>query len=44
MAGSGNFDLTLDEVALILELLDSEDFKALREMYKQLALERLGDE
>lgn len=41
MAGLGHFDLTLDEVALILKLVETESFKDLDNLYKKLANERL---
>lgn len=39
--GLGNFDITVKELARILELVDKEDFKSIKELYSLLAEERL---
>ena len=41
MAGLGHFNLTRDEIALILKLVETENFKELDNLYKRLANERL---
>lgn len=41
VAGYGHFDITIDELAKILKMIDKEDFKGIRELYKELEKERL---
>lgn len=42
MAGVGHFNITLDEIALVLEYLDNGDYQLLHELYERLSEERLG--
>lgn len=39
--GIGNFDVTINEIAKILELLDKKGIKELKNYYNQLSKERL---
>jgi len=41
VAGVGNFDITIDELAYILECIEKEDFKFIRELHKKLSRSRL---
>lgn len=41
VAGFGNFDITLEELALILKYLDNNDFESISSLYKKLERERL---
>jgi hypothetical protein len=41
MAGYGHFDVTIDEIALIFELVEKSDFKSLKDLYSKLEEERL---
>ncbi len=36
ICGSGNFDLTLEETAYLLGLIEKEDFKETRRLYRIL--------
>ena len=40
--GVGNFDLELEEYALILKYLDEEDFDSLLQLYEKLEKQRMG--
>lgn len=41
MYGQGNFDLSIKEMATILELIEKEDFKKLNQFYNDLSEIRL---
>lgn len=41
MAGYGNFDITLEELAIVLQLVEENKFKELREFYEKLQRQRL---
>jgi hypothetical protein len=41
MAGTGNFDITVNELAKILELVEKNDFVRLKNLYEKLEKERL---
>lgn len=41
MAGYGNFDITTEELALILQLIEENDFKSIAELYDKLEAIRL---
>jgi len=41
VSGYGNFDISVKELAEILELLEKEDFKGIAKLYKLLSKERL---
>jgi len=43
MYGYGNFDLTVEEIALIFEILNTKDFEIkLKQLYEKLEKSRLG--
>ncbi len=39
--GTGNFDLTIDEIANVLELLDKKEWKELKDYYSYLSKYKL---
>lgn len=41
VAGYGHFDITMGELALILEYIENNDFDSISNLYKELEKERL---
>jgi len=41
VAGYGHFDITIDELAIVLELVEKEDFKTLEVFYNELSNTKL---
>ena len=41
VAGYGHFDITIEELAIVLELIEKEDFKNLEAFYNELSETKL---